>query len=70
MKDQQDWDILFLYDRLINEVATTPIVGIYHADMYLCPNALESVLEHIKPLSVISLTRIEPPLHPMGLKKC
>jgi glycosyltransferase involved in cell wall biosynthesis len=30
-----------LYDQLINEVATTPIVGIYHADMWLCPNALE-----------------------------
>ena len=58
-----------LYDRLINEVATTPIVGIYHADMYLCPGALESVLEHIKPLSVVSLTRIEPPLHPDGPEK-
>ena len=58
-----------LYDRLINEVATTPIVGVYHADMYLCPGALESVLEHIKPLSVVSLTRIEPPLHPDGPEK-
>jgi len=58
-----------LYDTLINEVATTPIIGIYHADMYLCPSALESVLEHIKPLSVVSLTRIEPPLHPDGPEK-
>jgi hypothetical protein len=58
-----------LYDQLINEVATTPIVGIYHADMYLCPGALESVLEHIKPLTVVSLTRIEPPLHPNGPEK-
>ena len=58
-----------LYDRLINEVATTKIVGIYHADMYLCPGALESVLEHIKPQSVVSLTRIEPPLHPDGPEK-
>ena len=58
-----------LYDRLVNELATTPIVGIYHADMYLCPGALESVLEHIKPLSVVSLTRIEPPLHPDGPEK-
>jgi hypothetical protein len=58
-----------LYDRLINDVATTPIVGIYHADMYLCPGALESVLEHIKPLTVVSLTRIEPPLHPNGPEK-
>ena len=58
-----------LYDRLINEVATTPIVGIYHADMWLCPGALESVLEHIKPLTVVSLTRIEPDLHPAGPEK-
>jgi glycosyltransferase involved in cell wall biosynthesis len=58
-----------LYDRLINEVAPTVIVGIYHADMYLCPGALESVIEHIKPLSVVSLTRIEPPLHPDGPEK-
>jgi glycosyltransferase involved in cell wall biosynthesis len=58
-----------LYDRLINEVARTPIVGIYHADMYLCPGALESVLKHLKPLSVVSLTRIEPPLHPDGPEK-
>jgi glycosyltransferase involved in cell wall biosynthesis len=58
-----------LYDRLINEVATTKIVGIYHADMYLCPGALESVIEHIKPQTVVSLTRIEPPLHPDGPEK-
>jgi len=58
-----------LYDRLINEVSTSAIVGIWHSDMYLCPGALESVLEHIKPLSVVSLTRIEPPLHPSGPEK-
>lgn len=57
-----------LYDELV-KIADTPIVGIYHADMYLCPGALESVLEHIKPLSVVSLTRIEPPLHPDGPEK-
>jgi len=57
-----------LYDELV-EIADTPIVGIYHADMYLCPGALESVLEHIKPKHVVSLTRIEPPLHPDGPEK-
>ena len=57
-----------LYDELV-KIADTPIVGIYHADMYLCPGSLESVLEHIKPLSVVSLTRIEPPLHPDGPEK-
>jgi glycosyltransferase involved in cell wall biosynthesis len=58
-----------LYDRLIDEVATTKVVGIYHADMYLCPGALESVIEHLKPMTVVSLTRIEPDLHPPGPEK-
>jgi len=57
-----------LYDELV-EIADTPIVGIYHADMYLMPGALDFVLKHIKPLSVVSLTRIEPPLHPDGPEK-
>jgi len=57
-----------LYDELV-EMVDTPIIGIYHADMYLCPGALESVLEHIKPKHVVSLTRIEPPLHPDGPEK-
>jgi len=58
-----------LYDRLINEVSTSDIVGIWHSDMYLCPGALESVLDNIKPQTVVSLTRIEPPLHPDGPEK-
>ena len=58
-----------LYDRLINEVAATKVVGIYHADMYLCPGALESLLKNLKPKTVVSLTRIEPPLHPDGPEK-
>jgi hypothetical protein len=37
--------------------------------MWLCPGALESVLEHIKPMTVVSLTRIEPDLHPAGPEK-
>ena len=57
-----------LYDELV-KIADTPIVGIYHADMYLMPKALDFVLKHIKPLSVVSLTRIEPPLHPDGPEK-
>ena len=57
-----------LYDELV-KIADTPIVGIYHADMYLMRDALDFVLKHIKPLSVVSLTRIEPPLHPDGPEK-
>ena len=58
-----------LYDRLINEVATNDIAMIYHADMYLCPGALDVIEQEIKPGVIVSLTRIEPPLHPDGPEK-
>ena len=58
-----------LYDRLINEVATNDICMIYHADMYLCPEALDAIENEMKPNTIVSLTRIEPPLHPDGPEK-
>ena len=58
-----------LYDTLINEVATNDICMIYHADMYLCPNALDSIERELKEKTIVSLTRIEPPLHPDGPEK-
>jgi len=58
-----------LYDKLINEVATKDICMIYHADMYLCPGALDAIEKHIKEKTIVSLTRIEPPLHPPGPEK-
>lgn len=58
-----------LYDRLINEVATQPIIGIWHADMYMTPGTVEQIIEAVKPGVVVSLTRIEPPLHPPGPEK-
>lgn len=58
-----------LYDRLINTVATNDVVMIYHADMYACPNFDKYVEKHIQPGTVVSLTRIEPPLHPPGPEK-
>jgi glycosyltransferase involved in cell wall biosynthesis len=58
-----------LYDRLVNEVATKDIAMIYHADMYLCPGALDAIEKHIEPKVIVSLTRIEPPLHPDGPEK-
>ncbi len=42
---------------------------IYHADMYACPGMDEAVLKHLYPGSVVSATRIEPPLHPDGPEK-
>jgi len=58
-----------LYDRLINEVATNDVVMIYHADMYACPNFDKYVEKYIAPGTIVSLTRIEPPLHPPGPEK-
>tara|TARA_R100000005_G_scaffold89321_1_gene59809 strand:+ start:233 stop:1465 length:1233 start_codon:yes stop_codon:yes gene_type:complete len=58
-----------LYDRLVNEVATHDICMIYHADMYLCPGALDSIEWYLKDKTIVSLTRIEPPLHPPGPEK-
>lgn len=58
-----------LYDRLINEVATHDIAIIYHADMYLIPGALDAIEREIKEKVIVSLTRIEPPLHPEGPEK-
>jgi len=72
-----------LYDTLVNEIATNDICMIYHADMYLCPGALDAIEKHMfsitltgdeiytnpKPKTIVSLTRIEPPLHPDGPEK-
>jgi len=58
-----------LYDTLVNEVSTHERVMIFHADMYLCPNADEEIDKYLEPGKVVSLTRIEPPLHPDGPEK-
>jgi len=58
-----------LYDTLVNDYATNDIVMIYHADMYACPHLDDQVLKLMKPGTVVSATRIEPPLHPDGPEK-
>ena len=58
-----------LYDRLVNEIATKDICMIYHADMYLMPGALDAIEDELKEKTIVSLTRIEPPLHPDGPEK-
>jgi glycosyltransferase involved in cell wall biosynthesis len=57
-----------LYDTLV-DMATSDIIMIYHADMYACPNMDEEVLKHLERGTVVSATRIEPPLHPDGPEK-
>jgi glycosyltransferase involved in cell wall biosynthesis len=58
-----------LYDTLINDYATHDRVIIFHADMYLCPNTDTEIDRLLERGKVVSLTRIEPPLHPDGPEK-
>ena len=60
--------IAYGYNRCI-EAAETPIVCMFHADMYMGQYFDDAILKYLKPLSVVSGTRIEPPLHPQGLEK-
>jgi glycosyltransferase involved in cell wall biosynthesis len=57
-----------LYDIGI-KLAETPIVTILHSDMIVTQNYVGNMLKHLKPLAVVSATRIEPPLHPPGPEK-
>ena len=61
--------LVILNDRLINEIASHDICMVFHADMYLCPEALDYIEKSIEPKTIVSLTRIEPPLHPEGAEK-
>ena len=58
-----------LYDTLINDYSTHDRVMIFHADMYLTPNSDKEIDKYLKEGVVVSLTRIEPPLHPDGPEK-
>ena len=77
--------LVILNDKLINEVATNDLCIVYHADMYLCPGALDAIEDNMHTYhhegndlptyiknekTIVSLTRIEPPLHPDGPEKC
>jgi len=57
-----------LYDIGIS-LAETPVVTILHSDMIVTQNYVGNMLKHLKPMSVVSATRIEPPLHPPGPEK-
>ena len=39
--------LVILNDKLINEVATNDLCIVYHADMYLCPGALDAIEKHM-----------------------
>ena len=51
------------------DLAKTEAVSILHSDMVVTPNYVQNMLKQLKPMSVVSATRIEPPLHPPGPEK-
>jgi glycosyltransferase involved in cell wall biosynthesis len=57
-----------LYD-IGADLATNEIFGIFHADMIATPNYVKNMVKHLKRGTVVSATRIEPPLHPPGPEK-
>ena len=57
-----------LYDTGV-ELSRTEVFTILHADMITTPNHIPNLIKHLKPGTVVSATRIEPPLHPPGPEK-
>ena len=60
--------IVGMFDKGI-EMANTDIIMAFHADMVAAPNLDENILKHLKKGTVVSATRVEPPLHPDGPEK-
>jgi glycosyltransferase involved in cell wall biosynthesis len=60
--------IAYGYNRCI-EAATTEVVCMFHADMYMAAGFDTEILKHLQPGTVVAATRIEPPLHPPGKEK-
>lgn len=57
-----------LYDKGV-ELSKTDVFTIFHADMVTTPSHVRNSLKHLKKGTVVSATRIEPPLHPPGPEK-
>ena len=60
--------IVGMFDKGI-ELSTTDIIFAFHADMVASPNLDVNILKHLKRGTVVSATRVEPPLHPPGHEK-
>ena len=60
--------IVGMFDKGI-EMARTDIIFAFHADMVAAPKLDENILKHLEKGTVVSATRVEPPLHPDGPEK-
>jgi len=61
--------LTILYDYLVEELATNDVVMFFHADMYPSKDMDKRILDRLERGTVVSATRIEPPLHPDGPEK-
>jgi GT2 family glycosyltransferase len=60
------------YSRNINlmfEMAQTDVVSYLQSDMIICKDYDDEILKYLTPDTIISATRIEPPLHPPSPEK-
>lgn len=60
--------IVGMFDKGI-EMAKTDIIFAFHADMVAGPDLDMHVLRYLQPGTVVTATRVEPPLHPSGPEK-
>ena len=60
--------IVGMFDRGI-EMARTDIICAFHADMVVCKDYDKNILKHLEKGTVVTGTRVEPPLHPDGPEK-
>jgi glycosyltransferase involved in cell wall biosynthesis len=60
--------IVGMFDKGI-EMARTEIIFVFHADMVACKDLDKNILKLLKPGTIVSATRVEPPLHPPGPEK-
>jgi len=57
-----------LYDKLI-KISSNEIFIIWHADMYATTNIIDEIYKYINEKTIVSITRVEPSLHPAGPEK-
>jgi len=60
--------IVGMFDKGI-EMARTDIIMAFHSDMVACKDFDVNILKHLKKGTVVTGTRVEPPLHPDGPEK-
>jgi len=60
--------IVGMFDKGI-QMARTDVIMAFHADMVVCKDFDKNILKHLKRGTVVSATRVEPPLHPVGVEK-